>query len=118
MKLIFVYNADSGVFNGLADWVHKIFSPETYTCNLCALTYSNLGMRREWRRFIKRLSIPVEFMHRDELRDRYGVTGVSLPAVLKKAGGALEVWLNAETINTAETVDDLKELINARLQMV
>ena len=35
--LVFVYNADSGVFNALADAAHKIFSPRTYACNLCAL---------------------------------------------------------------------------------
>jgi len=44
-KLIFVYNADSGLLNAMKDWAHKIVSPETYPCSLCALTYNNLGMR-------------------------------------------------------------------------
>jgi len=52
-KLIFVYNADSGLLNAMKDWAHKIVSPETYPCSLCALTYDNLGMRRPWREFIK-----------------------------------------------------------------
>ena len=34
-KIIFVYNADSGLVNGLIDWAHKIVSPETYSCT-CA----------------------------------------------------------------------------------
>ena len=115
MKLIFVYNADSGLFNGLADWAHKIFSPETYACNLCALTYSYTGMRREWRQFIARLDVPVEFLHRDELRTRYGIADMQLPAVLKESGGRLRVWLSAERLNGAKTLAELQTLISANL---
>ncbi len=43
--LVFVYNADSGLFNTVTGMAHKIFSPGTYECNLCALTYSTFGMR-------------------------------------------------------------------------
>jgi hypothetical protein len=59
--LVFVYNADSGVFNTLSDIAHKIFSPETYACNLCALTHTNFGMRGEWKRLLKRLVCPSNF---------------------------------------------------------
>jgi len=38
---IFVYNADSGPINGLKDYFHKIIKPETYECNLCAVTFGN-----------------------------------------------------------------------------
>ena len=37
-SLLFVYNADSGFFNTLADIGHKLFSPATYPCQLCAIT--------------------------------------------------------------------------------
>ena len=50
--LVFVYNARSGLFNALSDAAHKIFSPGTYQCNLCALTHTALGMRGEWRKFL------------------------------------------------------------------
>ena len=39
MKLIFVYNAGSGKLNALFDMAHKIVSPTTYECSLCALTH-------------------------------------------------------------------------------
>ena len=109
--LVFVYNADSGVFNTLADAAHKIFSPQTYACNLCALTHTAVGMRREWKRFLDGLDAPLEFLHADELRARYGVEGVPLPAVFKRDGGKLEVVVGADSINACRTLDDLKSLI-------
>jgi hypothetical protein len=113
--LVFVYNADSGLFNAVADVAHKIFSPRTYQCNLCALTHSALGMRREWREFLGGLGVPLEFLHADELRARYGAAGVPLPAIFIKHGGRVEVFLDAEAINACRTGDDLKQLIVSRL---
>ncbi len=109
--LVFVYNADSGVFNTLADAAHKIFSPQTYACNLCALTHTAIGMRREWKRFLDGLDSPLEFLHADELKARYGVDGVPLPAVFKRDGERLEVLVGADSINACRTLDDLKRLI-------
>jgi hypothetical protein len=109
--LVFVYNAGSGVFNALADAAHKIFSPRTYPCNLCALTHSAVGMRGEWKRFLEGLDSPVEFLHADELEARYGGAGVPLPAVFQREGERLEVSLGADAINACRTLDDLKRLI-------
>ena len=109
--LVFVYNADSGVFNALADAAHKIFSPQTYQCNLCALTHSAVGMRKEWKNFLGRLDAPLEFLHADELRSRYGVEGVPLPAVFERDDSKLKVLVPADSINACRTLDDLKRLI-------
>lgn len=109
--LVFVYNAESGVFNALADAAHKIFSPRTYPCNLCALTHSAVGVRREWKRFLDGLDRPLEFLHADELAARYGVEGVPLPAVFQREGERLEVLAGADSINACRTLDDLKRLI-------
>ncbi len=68
--LMFVYNADSGMFNTLSDMAHKVFSPRTYSCNLCALTHSTFSMRDEWKEFIESLGVELEFLHRDEFRKR------------------------------------------------
>ncbi|HYY97151.1 MAG TPA: hypothetical protein VE642_01090 [Pyrinomonadaceae bacterium] len=109
--LVFVYNAESGVFNALADAAHKIFSPRTYACNLCALTHTALGMRGEWRRFLEGLGVPLEFLHADELRARYGVEGAPLPAVFERDGVGLRVLAGADAINACATLDDLKRLV-------
>jgi hypothetical protein len=109
--LVFVYNADSGVFNALADAAHKIFSPRTYACNLCALTHTAFGMRPEWREFLEGLGRPLEFLHADELKSRYGLEGAALPAVFERDGGALRVLAGAEEINACGTLEELKRLI-------
>ena len=109
--LVFVYNADSGVFNTLADAAHKIFSPQTYRCNLCALTHSAVGMRKEWKRFLDGLDSPVEFLHADELKTGYGVAGIPLPAIFQRKGESMEVLFGADAINACRTMDDLKHLI-------
>jgi acyl CoA:acetate/3-ketoacid CoA transferase alpha subunit len=109
--LVFVYNADSGVFNTLADAAHKIFSPRTYACNLCALTHTAVRMRGEWREFLDGLGLPLEFLHADELAARYHLTGVPLPAVFTKDGRGLSVLAGADSIDACGTLDDLKRLI-------
>ena len=114
-SLIFVYNANSGIFNVLTDAAHKIFSPETYACNLCALTHTNFGMRREWKQFIESLDQEVEFLHSDELKERYGIEAVALPAVFWKEDDEVKVWIEASEINSCRTMDELKELILKRL---
>src|SRR5215203_1178577 len=109
--LVFVYNADSGVFNTLADAAHKIFSPRTYACNLCALTHTAVRMRGEWKRFLEGLGRPLEFLHADELATRYGLKDVPLPAVFTKDGAGLKVLAGADSVNACRTLDELKRLV-------
>ena len=116
VRLLFVYNADSGVLNALKDLVHKNVSPKTYQCNLCALTFINVGMRGDWEEFIDGLGYPVEFLHRDELRGRAGVDDVCLPAVLRKDPVGASVLIPAEEINDLSTLDELKGLVSIRVR--
>ncbi len=114
--LIFVYNADSGFVNTLLDIGHKIVSPQTYACNLCAITHSTFSMRDEWKNFVAGLGVPVEFLHRDELEKQYGLRAPELPAIFRKTDGALEPWINREEINRCHSLTDLERLINSRLR--
>ncbi|MBT0665360.1 hypothetical protein KI809_13720 [Geobacter pelophilus] len=113
--LVFVYNADSGVFNTLTDIAHKVFSPETYSCNLCAITYGNFSIRAEWKEFLESLDADLEFLHRDELHSSYGVAGAELPAVFTRKGDVLNLWIKAAEINGCSTMEELKTLILTRL---
>lgn len=113
--LIFVYNADSGLFDLLADVAHKIFSPQTYSCNLCAITHSNFGMKKEWKTFLETLDAPFEFLHADEFKARYRFKNTQkLPAVFKKEDGELKEIINSDSINACRTVGDLKRLVKTR----
>lgn len=113
--LVFVYNADGGVFNALTDIAHKIFSPETYACNLCALTHTNFGMRGEWKQFIETLNLPVEFLHADELKTRYGIDDDALPVVYKKTDERLEILLDAAAINRCRSIAELEESLTEKI---
>ena len=113
--IVFVYNADSGLFNTLTDTAHKLFSPETYECNLCAMTFSALGMKKEWKEFLDTMDIPLEFLHRDELKEKYS-TEVELPAIFLKSGKELNLVIDANAINECKDIADLKQLINEKIQ--
>jgi hypothetical protein len=81
-ELLFVYNADAGLVNGLLDTLHKTFSPATYACSLCAVTYGATSMRPEWRAFLRQLPADVSFLHRDELQKQFPqLAAEPLPAV-------------------------------------
>ena len=110
-SLVFVYNADSGLFNTLTDIAHKIFSPDTYACNLCAITHDNLSMRSEWKDFIEQLDIELEFLHRDEFISQYEMEDVLLPCIFNKDANGLSLFITADEVNACKTVEELKQLM-------
>ncbi len=118
MQLVFVYNADAGLFSALSDYAHKLISPETYACSLCAMTYGHLGMKRAWRRFVEEMEAEVEFLHRDELAERYGLDDVALPAIFEKAEGGLAVWMDAETLDACADLETLVGEVRTRLASI
>lgn len=84
-ELLFVYNADAGLLNGVLDTLHKTFAPATYACSLCAVTYGAASMRPQWREFLERLPARTRFLHRDELARQYpALRETVLPAVFRR----------------------------------
>ena len=112
--LLFVYNADSGFFNTLADIGHKLFSPATYPCQLCAITHGVLAERGAWRDFVASLDLPCEFLHRDQFQECFPGNGTPLPAIFRLAAGELQVCADAGAIAACAGLDDLLALIRRR----
>ncbi len=114
-RLVFVYNADSGLLNAAKDTWHRFASPSTYPCALCKLTYATTGMDNRWRQFVESLDMPVEFLHRDELASRadIDVAGVELPVALFVRDGSTQVVVSAAEMRDAATLDDLISLVTA-----
>ena len=112
-QLVFVYNADSGMFNTLTDIAHKVFSPQTYECNLCAISHSYLSERSEWKEFIEDLGVECEFLHRDEFMKKYHSNEKNFPVIFELVDGELKPALSMEQINACKSMDDLKDTINA-----
>jgi hypothetical protein len=117
--LIFVYNADSGPLNALRDMVHKIVSPATYPCSLCALTDGPFAKRREWRVFLDSLSCAKMFLYRDEVRDVLDMDDLALPVILLARGpGQPEVLVDADELNGLSDCDSLIAFMEQRLEIV
>ena len=64
--LVFVWNADAGWQHALMDSLHKVISPQTYSCKLCQLTHGITGPKAQWTKFLEAIQNPVEFYHRDQ----------------------------------------------------
>jgi len=115
-RLLFVYNADAGLLAGLKDTFHKILSPATYACALCAVTYGATSMRPEWRAFIKSLPVKVAFLHRDEFALAYpqGARHRLPAAFAVDETGALKPFIAAEEMQGAD-LNGLMELVRQKL---
>ncbi len=116
MKLVFVYNAEEGIFHGMLDSIHKTLSPKTYPCDLCALTYGALSMKKQWREWLKSLDMPVEFYHRADFKAAWPEVNVALPVIMKEEGGALHFVVPAQDFKGMKTLDDLITVMRERLQ--
>ena len=111
-----MYHADGGRLAGLKDMFHKILSPGTYPCSLCAVTYGATAMRPEWGAFIKTLPLPVEFRHRDDFVRNYPQWRAHpLPAAFAVADtGSLSPFIEAPEMDAAD-LNGLMELVRERL---
>ena len=113
-SLVFVYNADTGLFSVVTDYAHKILSPKTYPCNLCAITYGSMGMNKKWKHFIEHLEFPVEFLHRDEFVKQHNDKDVQLPAAFVQEDEGITLLATHSEINACGSVEDLIDLIKKK----
>lgn len=109
-KLIFVYNADSGLVNSWLDMAHKIVSPSTYECDLCALTHGSFSEKQVWKSFRISSPIAMEFYHKDEFLSKYKskwLPKYEFPIILYSDGRKMEPFMLATSFGEIDTVDDL-----------
>ena len=111
MKLIFIYNADCGMMNTLLDIGHKIINPDTYTCNLCKLTYDTFKENAKWKKFREESNHEMEFLHKDEFEEKYGVK-FEYPLILKEEEGTLKETISKAHLEAFKTLDELIDSIS------
>ncbi len=109
MKLIFVYNADSGLMNTVKDIGHKLFNPQTYDCFLCSLTHGTFRENPEWKAFCSEVSCEMIFLHRDEFEQNYRES-LEYPVVLKE-NEALEVAISRDQLASYASLDNLMDAV-------
>lgn len=120
-KLIFIYNADSGLRNLLIDGAHKILSPSTYACNLCDITFGAFTENSVWKKFRLQLEASdteLKFLHKDEFlkayRSKFGYK-FTFPIVLAETHNDLEIFITTEELNGLENAEELITFLEKRL---
>ena len=117
MKLIFVYNANSGFLDKIFDGAHKIVSPSTYDCNLCAITFGAFSEDELWKAYREHSEIPMEFYHKDEFLKQYKskwLPNYDFPIILLENKMELEVFISSEELDVLSTSEALIEEITKR----
>jgi hypothetical protein len=113
-KIIFVYNAKSGKVNALLDVAHKLISPKTYQCKLCAITHDTFSENALWREFRKDFSLPLEFLHSDEFEVNYKANGIKYPVILLEDDQKIKEWIPKSEIEKIESSEELIQLIQSK----
>ena len=108
IELIFIYNAKSGIGNAFIDWAHKIISPKTYDCNLCSITYNNLGKEIKWKEFLNNINANSRFYYIDHLKELDFVDEkTELPCVFINEKDEFKLIINSYEMNSFDNVDQL-----------
>lgn len=110
-KLLFIYNADSGIANALLDYGKKYVQPAQYDCRLCAVSYGPFGMRRNWKRFISKLPYEVIFLHKDEFEQKYQHIKTSYPALVLVSNKKNTVLLDNKDFRNIHALEELKSMV-------
>jgi len=119
ITLLFVYNARSGTLNALLEGVHKIVSPSTYSCKLCALTHGAFQEREMWKAFRQSTALTMDFCHRDEFLQNYMAERNDqweFPVILTKTETGLNVFLSKEELEILNTEAALIQAIKVKLK--
>ncbi|NNJ88405.1 MAG: GTPase [Eudoraea sp.] len=117
-KLVFVYNANSGIKNGLLDVAHKIIKPSTYECRLCELTFGTFREKSLWKKFRQDHEIEMEFLHKDEFLKTYAskfMPAYTFPIILEVSAHEIDIFMGTADLNTLTKTPELIDAIQKRL---
>ncbi len=98
------------------DVAHKIFSPKTYACNLCAITFDTFSENKSWKQFRERSTLNMEFLHIDEFESKYDIKTFNYPVVLSVENNNFKEFLSVDTINKIQSVEELTLVIEKGFQ--
>lgn len=114
-KIIFVYNADSGVINLVKDFWKKILRPSSYECNLCRQTYGFFNVKKDWKLFIDNLDIDTEFLHRDEFEKKYNIMDAEYPSAYIYESENLKLLISENEMNSVKNLDEMEVLVLSKV---
>jgi hypothetical protein len=85
------------------------------SCILSRVTHSPVGIKKEWKRFLKDLRIPSRSLDRNEFLHEFGNHPLTFPVVLFRNGTELSVLISTEELNRCRDLSDLIHLVREAL---
>jgi hypothetical protein len=113
--LLFVCNSDSGVLPKIKNYSSTKAESGPDDCNLSALIHSPVGIKKEWKRFIRDQKMALRVLDRNEFRAEFGQAITTFPVVLIGTGTSLAVLISTDELNRCRELEDLIGLLNQRL---
>jgi len=117
-KLVFVYNANTGIKNGLLDIAHKILNPSSYECRLCELTFGTFREKSLWKKFRQEHKMEMEFLHKDEFLKTYAskfIPAYTFPIILEVTAHNIDIFMGTTDLNAFTDTQEFIENIQKRL---
>lgn len=99
--VLLVFNADWSVAGGLTYLKDRISGTEP--CELCAITYSGLSKKGEWKRCEKDIRAPVKEMYRNQLDGALkALLADGFPAVVAETDAGYELLIGPAALKAFE----------------
>lgn len=117
MTILIVFNARSGQLNSILDSAHKLLSPSTYSCHLCALTHDAFSINKSWKSFVSNAKAEMKFFHKDEFEKAFGNQGFEFPVILKKDKNGLQPLATRDELQSLESTEALIEFLNSQIEI-
>jgi len=117
-RILFVYNAESGVWNRSLDFAHKIISPSTYFCDLCNLTHGSFSEKKVWRTFRGAISHTLVFMYKDKFLKEHPENqyqNFHFPMILEEKENKQDILISAKELSLIATTEDLIAILKTKM---
>ena len=110
----FIYNANDDFFSTVGDFFHKSFSPKTYNCDLCQLTYGAFNKKKKWKNFLSSLEYNYTFIYKNQDNDLLNNIH-SFPVIILEKEDKSIILLSTTDLEQCKNLDDLINKINKEL---
>lgn len=104
-RLVFIYAAVSGIVGNIPGAVKKAFGGQS-DCELCNITHGPVFEKKEWASFVKGLSTPSTFYHRNEIPEPVQAflkrSRTDIPVVLSEDGGTYSVVVTKDELSSCK----------------
>jgi hypothetical protein len=114
--LIFAYNADDTWRDQLVGTVQKMFNPSGYDCQLCSLTHSLIGGKKEWESWkTNHPELDWVFLHKTEAQQSF--PDITLPFIMLQNGAEQDLILSGPDFSQFSDLKGLLGFLDGRLSL-